>query len=149
MSETSLAAADLRGDRLIVYSSSQTKDGFWVTNGTFEILDVGPPDSELGVAVLRMLDASRSGVRTPDLRRIPSPFTPVLEALGVRSWAAYARGVRHVHIERQDRVVELTPSRNGGSKEGFVGLTCDVTRLDDPTAAALATALRTAFTRSA
>jgi hypothetical protein len=149
MNEISMAAADLRGDRLIVYSSSQTEDGFWVTNGTFEILGIDPPDSELGAAVLRMLDASRPGVRTPDLRRIPSPFAPALEALGVRSWATCARGVRHVHIERRDYVVELTPSRNGGNKEGFVGLMGDVTRLDDPTAAALAMALGTAFARSA
>jgi hypothetical protein len=143
-----VAAGDLRGDRLIVSSSSQTKDGFWISNGSFEILPADHPDEELGAAVLRMLDASRTGVRTPDLRRSPSPFTPVLEALGVRSWAEYARGVRHVHIERRDHVVELTPSRNGGAKEGFVGNVDLVTVLVDPTAKALGAALRAGFARS-
>ncbi|MEN2743858.1 hypothetical protein [Sinomonas halotolerans] len=144
MSPISVAAADLRGDRLVVYSSSQTRDGFWITNGEFELLAPASSDQELGAAVLRMLDASRSQVRTPNLRG-PSPFSPVLEALGLRSWSAYARGLLHVHIEREGRSVKVAPSRNGGSREGLVGIVEDTVLLSDPSAESLGSAVRAAF----
>ncbi|PFG39681.1 hypothetical protein ATJ97_2192 [Georgenia soli] len=143
-----MAAVDLRGDRLVVYASSQTKDGFWITNGTFELLDHDAGDEELGAAVLRVLATSRSGVRTPNLRRAPSPFTPVLDALGLGSWNAYARGVRHVHVERTGSTVQVSPSRNGGAKEGFVGAAEPAAVVTDPTAEALGAAVRAVLLRS-
>lgn len=143
-----MAAVDLRGHRLVIYASSQTRDGFWITNGTFELLDRDAEDEELGAAVLRVLATSRVGVRTPNLRRAPSPFTPVLDALGLRSWNAYARGALHVHVERSGRTVELTPSRNGGTKEGFVGDPERTVALTDPARAALGAAARAALAAS-
>ena len=98
--------------------------------------------------MLRVLATSRTGVRTPNLRRAPSPFTPVLDALGLRSWNAYARGVVHVHVERSGSTVEVSPSRNGGAKDGFVGAPGPTAVLTDPTPAALGAAARAALTRS-
>lgn len=143
----SVAAADLRGDALVASSSSQTRDGFWISNGAFEVLAAGASDRELGAAVLRMLDASRTGVRTPNLRRGPSPFAPVLETLGLRTWSAYARGLLHVHVEREDDVVRVTASRNGGSREGLVGSAEPVAALERPGDDALGAAIRAAFAR--
>ena len=79
---TRLAALDLRRGRYVAHSSSLTTDGMWIANGVFDVLDSDAGDKELGAAVRRMLDASRGGVPTPDLRGGPSPFAPVLDALG-------------------------------------------------------------------
>lgn len=117
-----MAGVDLRRGRLVVSSDSCTVDGLWVANGAFEILPADVPNSVLGEFVSRMLDASEEGIPTPDLRRGTSPFAPVLTALGLGSYAAYARGTVHVHVEQQDGRIVVTPSRNGGSREGFVGL---------------------------
>lgn len=143
--QVGMGAVDLRGSRLIVYSSSHTKDGFWIFNGAVELLDCDATDPDLGEAVLRILDASRIGVSTPTLRRAPSPFTPVLATLGLPSWSAYARGIRHVDIERYDRTLRAMPSHNGSSSEGFIGMSDLVASLDDPAAAELGTAVRTAL----
>lgn len=116
------AGVDLRRGRLVVTSDSRTVDGLWVANGIFEILPSDVPDAVLGDVVSSMLDASEEAIPTPDLRQGPSPFAPVLAALGLRSYAAYARGTLHVDLEQHDGTIVVTPSRNGGLKEGFVGL---------------------------
>lgn len=143
-----LASADLRKGRIIVYSWSETKDGFWVTNGVFDLLDEGCADGDLGEAVLRMLDLSLSGVRTPNLVTGPSPFAAVLDALGLRTWAGYARTVRHAGIGRDNGRLTVTPTRNGGGKEGFVDLAELSLTLDSARAEPLGVAVRAAFAES-
>lgn len=145
---TRLAALDLRRGRYVAHSSSLTVDGMWIANGTFVLLDEPTDDRELGAAVRRMLDASHTGIPTPDLRGGPSPFAPVLDALGLRSWATYARGTRHVDIERDTDVVLVSPTRNGGAREGFVGLTEHTVRLTTPGDEELGAVLRAALDRS-
>ena len=112
---TRLAALDLRRGRYVAHSSSLTGDGMWIANGAFVLLDEPADDRELGAAVRRMLDASRTGVPTPDLRGGPSAFAPVLDALGLRSFASYAKGTRHVDVEGDADVVlvEPHPQRRG------------------------------------
>ncbi|MFC0005791.1 hypothetical protein [Micromonospora siamensis] len=144
---TRLAGLDLRRGRHVVHSSSLTVDGLWIANGVFELLDDSPGDKELGAAVRRMLDASRDGVPTPDLRGGPSLFAPVLDALGLRSWATYAKGAVHVDVEQDGEDVLVSPTRNGG-REGFVGLTEQSVRLAAPDDEELGVALRAALGRS-
>ncbi|WP_405109494.1 hypothetical protein OG559_28650 [Micromonospora sp. NBC_01405] len=145
---TRLAALDLRRGRYVAHSSSLTTDGLWIANGVFDVLDGPADDRALGAAVHRMLDASRTGVPTPDLRGGPSPFAPVLDALGLRSYATYAKGTRQVDVERDADAVLVSPTRNGGAREGFVGLTEHAVRLTDPGDEELGAALRAALDRS-
>lgn len=145
---TRLAALDLRKGRYVAHSSSLTVDGMWINNGAFVLLDEPADDRELGAAVCRMLDASRTGVPTPDLRGGPSAFAPILDALGLRSWATYAKGTRHVDVEGDADVVLVSPTRNGGGREGFVGLTEHTVRLTAPGDEELGAALRAALDRS-
>ncbi|WP_326557256.1 hypothetical protein [Micromonospora sp. NBC_01796] len=145
---TRLAALDLRRGRYVAYSSSLTTDGLWIANGVFDLLDEPADDRELGAAVRRMLDASRTGVPTPDLRGGPTPFAPLLDALGLRSWATYAKGTRHVDIEWDSDELLVSPTRNGGAREGFVGLGEHAVRLTDPGDDELGRTLRGALDRS-
>lgn len=145
---TRTAGLDLRRGRYVAHSSSLTTDGLWIANGTFDLLDADAGDKELGAAVRRMLDASRSGVPAPDLRGGPSPFAPVLAALGLRSFATYAKGTRHVDVEQDGDEVLVTPTRNGGAREGFVGDTDQASRLTAPDDDELGGALRAALGRS-
>ncbi|WP_329110171.1 hypothetical protein OG792_14825 [Micromonospora sp. NBC_01699] len=145
---TRLAALDLRRGRYVAHSSSLTTDGMWVANGVFDLLDEPADDRELGAAVRRMLDASHAGVPAPDLRGGPSPFAPVLDALGLRSFATYAKGTRHVDIEGDADKVLVSPTRNGGPREGFVGLGEHAVRLTDPDDDELGRTLRAALDRS-
>ncbi|QDY07875.1 hypothetical protein FJK98_12435 [Micromonospora sp. HM134] len=144
---TRLAALDLRRGRYVAYSSSLCTDGMWIANGVFDILDTSTGDRELGAAMRRMLDASRTGVPTPDLR-VASPLAPVLDALGARSYAIYAKGTRHVGVECDADVVLVSPTRNGGAREGFVELTEHTVRLTTPDDEELGEALRGALDRS-
>ncbi|WP_320069112.1 hypothetical protein [Micromonospora sp. RTGN7] len=145
---TRLAALDLRRGRYVAYSSSLSTDGMWIANGLFDLLDEPADDRTLGAAVRRMLDGSRAGVPTPDPRGGPSPFAPVLDALGLRSYATYAKGTRHVGVERDADTVLVSPSQNGGARVGFVGLTEYAVRLTDPGDEELGGALRAALDRS-
>lgn len=145
---TRSATLDLRRGRYLAWSSSLVVDGFWVANGTHEILDESVDDGELGAAVHRMLAASRAGVPDPHLGGGPDPFAPVLAAFGLRGYSTYVKGTRSVNVEADDDAVVLTPTRNGGSREGFVGLPEQAVRLTAPDPGALGAALRTAMTRS-
>ncbi|EWT01849.1 hypothetical protein N865_08260 [Intrasporangium oryzae NRRL B-24470] len=140
-----MAGVDLRRGRLVVSSDSCTVDGLWVANGAFDILPADVPDRVLGEAASRMLDASGEGIPTPDLRHGPSPFAPVLTALGLRSYAAYARGALHVDLEQHDGTVVVSPSRNGGSREGFVGRADQSLTAKAGDSGALGTAVRVAL----
>ncbi|MEU5722779.1 hypothetical protein ABZ783_13250 [Micromonospora sp. NPDC047738] len=145
---TRLAALDLHRGRYVAHSSSLTTDGMWIANGVFDVLDESVDARDLGAAVRRMLAASRTGLPSPDLRGGPSPFAPVLDALGLRSWTSYAKGTRHVDVEQDADAVLVSPTRNGGAREGFVGLAEHAVRLTDPGDAELGAALRAALDRS-
>ncbi|MEU1606441.1 hypothetical protein [Micromonospora matsumotoense] len=59
----------------------------------------------LGAAPRRTSDRGRS---PPGSWRSPSAFAPVLDALGVRSYATYAKGTRHVDVERVESMTLAT-----------------------------------------
>lgn len=114
-----LVSVDARRGELIVSSYSRTTAGFWVMNGHFERLDAGASAADLGSAVARRLSDSESGVYLPP-RSGPSPFRPVLDALGVSSYAQYMKGASSVGVAVTEGRLAVTPKRNGGSRTGFV-----------------------------
>ena len=144
---TKLAGLHLRKGQYVAHSWSLTTDRLWVANGLFDLLDAQTDNRELGKAVRRMLDASRSGVPTPDLRTGPSPFAPVLSALGLRSYRTYAKDIRIIHIEQDGDNLVVTPHHNGGPREGFVGIPEQAIGLTNPADEELGHALRTALDR--
>lgn len=126
-----LAAVYLRRDRYIVISSSQTTAGFWTENDDCLTFDTAVTVDDLGAGVLRMLDASRTGVPTPDFRQT-GPATSV-QAAGLKSVSTFMKGAKYVALERRGVTIQVMPHRNGGTAEGFVGLPEEAVELRDAT----------------
>ncbi|HKT00836.1 MAG TPA: hypothetical protein VJT31_15000 [Rugosimonospora sp.] len=143
-----LAHVDLRRREYIVWSSSRSVAGMWVMNGRFRRLPAGTGPGDLGAAVQWALDGSTEGVPQPPLRGAPPPFQPVLDDLGLPTYAKYMTGTRSTTVERDNDSVVITPYHNGGARGGFVPLPDAATRLDQPDADALGTAVAEALTRS-
>jgi hypothetical protein len=143
-----LAHVDLRRGEYIVWSSSRTVNGMWVMNGRFRRLPKDTGASELGAAVEWALSGSTEGVPQPPLRDAPSPFQPVLDALGVPSYAKYMAGTRSTTVERDGRGLAVTPHRNAGARGGFVPMADEALHLDEPDTETLGTSVAEAVARS-
>jgi len=111
------ATVDCRDGQLIVASYSKTVPGFWVMNGSFEILPVEVDSARLGAAVDAALEHSGHEFPSPD----PSyrPITPVLDALGLRSFAAYLKGATSADVARTG-LITFRSTHNAGTRTGFV-----------------------------
>lgn len=133
-------AVDARIDGMYIIGYSLNKAGFHSMNG---LLCVLPPDSsavDIGRAVLDVLTMSSVTQPLPDAVDSP-PLIELLARAGVRTWAQYARGVRHVTVGKfkgtgQNLIsprgpLFVTPHENQGPKGGFAGLV-DLTAEVDP-----------------
>jgi hypothetical protein len=101
-----------------VIASSPTTDGFWFENGPVAIVPLGLA-SELGDAVREALDRSGTLIRAP--KDWSSHVNRVVEAAGLKRYAAFAKSAALVSVSQEDEQLRLVPHRNGGS-DGFVGL---------------------------
>jgi hypothetical protein len=81
----------------------------------FEILTEPVSDADLGRAVETALEAFQEDVLLPDR----DSGSPLLEALGLRSWGAYEKGAVSVEVCAWEGQLRCTPSENRG-KGGFV-----------------------------
>ena len=109
-----------RKGMLYVHSSSKTTAGIWMI--TPPVLAVVKHDTAgVGRAIRECLSASREGVPHPKV--FTDLFTPVLNLAGVKSIGTFGKLAKCVEAEMDDGArVTLTPTRNGGSREGFVPL---------------------------
>lgn len=108
-----------RGDKYYVTASSQTRDGFWLVEGSVAVLEVGA-SARLADAVRSALSRSRVGILAP--KDWSSWTNRVTEAAGYKRFSAFAKGTSLVSIAEEAGTLRIQPSRNGGSREGFVGL---------------------------
>ena len=107
-----------RGEWLFVSSSSETTAGVWISAEPCVRLPVTCSDEELGEAVGKALDGSRTGVPHPtNWNTLPDPL---LNAAGLRSWSRFSRGAVSVDVREVDGKLTLTPLKNLGPREGFV-----------------------------
>lgn len=125
-----------------VTASSRTRDGFWLEEGPVNVLDSGDP--ALAEVVLSALARSRDGIAAP--KTWSSHVNKVVEAAGLRRFSAFAKGAAHVSVQEKDGVLRVTPHRNGGSREGYLGL--EDQALELPVGSPeVAKAIETAFSR--
>lgn len=119
-----LCNVDLRAGEYIVQPYSETEDGFWVLDGQPIRLASGASPGELGQAIRDALAVSRRDIANPP--RDTDAARPLLEMLGLRDYATYARGTRSVGVRTADtpdgEQIKITPKRNGGPRTGFTPL---------------------------
>lgn len=141
-----MATVDSRRDKLVVVSLSQTTDGFWIWNESFDVLDADVDDERLGISTLDALAQSRQSVPTPPPDA--DGISHVLTALRLSSYASYVKGTKSVGVEREKTIV-LYPRRNRGARNGFEEIEGqDVELSRDSYARALGEAVREALERA-
>lgn len=138
-----MAGVYRRQGKHYVTASSKTRDGFWREEGPVDVVDVGD-GAALAEAVRSALQRSTHGIRAP--KNFASCVNRVVEAAGLKRFSAFAKGTAHVSVHESDGRLRIIPFRNGGSREGYVGL--EDQAVDIPSdSAEVAAAIETAFTR--
>lgn len=121
--EPHFAVVDARKGRLYVVSEARMRYGRFA-NGWVVAVDEGIADVALGDLVRQALAASKFVSTMPNLREPDSPTNALLAAAGVKSYNGYAKSAREVTVSLDDSVSGflITPTRNGGPREGWVML---------------------------
>lgn len=108
-------------ETLYVHSNSRTTAGVWLLNAPI-LAVVKEHSTEVGGAIRECLAASR--VDIPHPTTFPNTFGPVLALAGAKSYSAFTKLAKCVHIDTADGIaVTLTPTRNLGPRGGFTHLT--------------------------
>jgi hypothetical protein len=125
------AVVGARKGRLYVMSWSAMRHGS-VMNGWVQATDEDVRDAVLGELVRCALARSTTNAPMPSFRSPESPINALLAAAGVMSYNAYAARAREVCIDLDDKVpgLVITPTRNGGPREGWTRLEELAIRLD-------------------
>ncbi|MEH2484985.1 hypothetical protein [Bradyrhizobium sp. AZCC 2230] len=137
------AAAYLRRNKVIICPVSDTTDGVGVICAP--VFDLEASDvSGVGAAVLEALQLSREGIPHPAPADWSKLFKPVLKAAGVGSWKTFVRSTKDVIVRFETNRIVYIPTRNLGSRNGFVPLP-EKERSSAPMAAEVGPALLAAF----
>lgn len=112
------ASGYLRRDKIFLNPVSRTTKGFLIMWDPLVL--VGPDAPELGKKVLSVL--SQSAVDVPHPESWGGRSAAMAKAAGVQSYAAFANLAKCVEIAQNEHEVIFTPTRNGGSRKGFVHL---------------------------
>lgn len=128
-----------RKDIVLVHSSSPTDQGVWVITGPCTKLASGATDDEIGTAVWRALEESRTILHPTSWSAL---FEPVLQAAGVGSWRTFMSLARSVEVEMDGDRIVVVPTRNLGTADGFEPIPGAGQGLDAPGAASLGATVR-------
>src|SRR5262245_33108896 len=97
-----------RNGMLLVYPSSQTTTGLWMTDTPSIKMPSKASPEEIGKAVLSALDGSRIGVEHPKSRESFARHTEaLLQDAGVKSWSTFVRSARAVDVARDEVQLEV------------------------------------------
>jgi hypothetical protein len=87
---------DARGNQLIVLSYSLTTAGFLRWNNWFVVVSADIDDRALGAAVLDGLSNASENMPLREEDRLAKPLAPVVEAVGLKTYAQYRKSLRGV-----------------------------------------------------
>lgn len=109
-----------RMERLFIQPYHQTTDGVLIGAGPVEVLEQDVSDTDLGQALRVALNQSGRTVPHPaDWGMIPQPLN---KAAGAKSWSAFVKGTTSCEISDDGQTIKITPTRNAGSRVGFLFL---------------------------
>ena len=106
-----------RRGTLFISPYHKTETGFWVGDEEIVMVDSGDFSAIAG-AVIAALSKSREGVSTPE--RDFDPTASLLNAAGVASFSAFAKSAKSLTVELVNGILEITPDKYKGSRDGFV-----------------------------
>jgi hypothetical protein len=113
-----LATVFLRKDKIYVQGYAETVTKLWVANGPVYVVNFADSPSEIGAKLNAALLNSVVNLPHPSQDQWKEIQAPMLEAVGVKSWATLAKGTKAVGIEEEGDIISLTPSseysKNGG-----------------------------------
>ena len=128
---------------LMLQSTSQTDKGHWIGMGTGVQLPDDASDAELGRAIVKVLEESRTGAPHPPPGISASDYgRPFLKAMGFRSLRALTRGTKAVIAAEKDGRLEVDVQGRDGLLTGETVTSSSL----DPTA--MAQAVREALAKS-
>lgn len=145
-----LVGVDLQRDgRVFVKTYSRNTNGMWMLNGLPRVLPNDEDAATLGQAVIAAVEASPSTILPARNVREDPPDREFLAWLGLKTYAAYAKGVRGAMIDAfldGDRHLLISPQHNGGPKTGFVDIREHREKLTDWTPSVVGAAVQRALT---
>lgn len=106
-----------RKTQFFVHASSRTTEGVWILTEPCLGLEQVCSDRELGEAVRKALDGSRSDIPHP--RSWAGLLDPLLKQAGVKSWNTFSKTASCAEIEEDEGEVALMPTKKLGVEEGF------------------------------
>lgn len=112
--QDALVRVDRRGDEYLVTSYSRDLDRSWCENGYLRRLPIDAEVQLIGEAIIEAL-----GFDEPPIAIRRSIDSMPVRALGLRSYTAYANGLRSIKVRRDSGVVHVVPYRNLGGRRGF------------------------------
>jgi hypothetical protein len=111
------ASIYMRNKRFIVHPWSTTLTGLLIATEPFIVLDGAVSPEDLGKAICHALDSAASGLPYPE--RWLDIDKPLLSAAGVKSWKAFVKQAACCLTLEKDKVIEIVPQKNLGTRDGF------------------------------
>jgi hypothetical protein len=108
-----------RRGKLIVHADSKTVTGVLISVPPYVVIEASSDLSEIGRTLRSVLEHSKVSVRHPEPHEWDALARPLYDAVGAKSWGAFARGAHHVSVEADDTVIRLHPHENRGARDGF------------------------------
>lgn len=105
------SAAYMINDTILLQAMSLTETGLWIAYG--EVFSIRADDQEkLTAEILKSLTNSIEDVAHPSQSQWKDVQRPILEAAGVKTWAALGKKAKSVGIESEANKVSMVPTAN-------------------------------------
>lgn len=103
----------------IVERVDTTVDGIPFATADLTVLPLDTSPDKLGHTLVMTVDRARVGLPALKQDDWEAQLTPLLDAAGVSSWRTFVRGTREVAVFAESDWIDLLPTSNLGSTEGF------------------------------
>ncbi|MBB2980294.1 hypothetical protein [Paraburkholderia tropica] len=111
------AYAILRNGKIFLQSYSKATTGLWIATGPVHVVG-GDCEAELSERIRGVLAGSEVDVPHPSQSEWKLIQAPMLQAVGVKSWATLGKGAKSVGLECESELVRMVPTSDYWNKGG-------------------------------
>lgn len=104
------ASARLWKGDVFIQAFAQTTTGLWISNGPVYVAKKDDLPAKIGVKILAAFENSVVGLAHPAQEKWKAIQAPMLEAAGVKTWAALEKGAKSVGLEDRGELVSFMPT---------------------------------------